>query len=127
VAPLLIAEALIGGKTKELTDKIIEMALAGDPIALRVCIDKILPDAKQRPCTFKLPRFETCADAISALGLIAEGLASGELLPHEAESLSNVVATFVKTIETAMFEERLAMLEHGDDEDNTSRECPYNA
>jgi hypothetical protein len=47
---------------------------------------------------FKLPRLETGADAIAALGLIAGGLASGKLLPHEAESLGNVVAAFVKTI-----------------------------
>jgi hypothetical protein len=107
----LIAEALIGGQAQELTRKAIDLALAGDVIALRLCLERILPVARERPCTFKLPRLETCADATAALGMIAEGMASGKLLPHEAESLSDVVASFVRTIEAAEFESRLAALE----------------
>src|ERR1700756_3119055 len=45
----ILAESLIGGKTKELAEKAIELALKGDPVALRVCIDKILPNARERP------------------------------------------------------------------------------
>jgi hypothetical protein len=49
--------------------------------------------------------------AIAVLGKIAEGLASGKLSPHAAESLSNVVAAFVITIEAVEFESRLIALE----------------
>jgi Family of unknown function (DUF5681) len=122
----LIAEALIGGQTEALARKAISLALAGDTIALRLCLERILPVARERPCSFKLPRLETCTDATAALGLVAEGLASGKLLPHEAESLSNIVVSFVKTIEASTFEERLAALERGDSED-TSQEHKYDA
>jgi Family of unknown function (DUF5681) len=121
----LIAEALIGGQTEELTRKAIDLALAGDIIALRLCLERILPVARERPCTFKLPRLETCADAAAALGLIADGLANGELLPYEAESLSGVVASFVKTVEVAEFENRLAALEKANAD--TTREQRYDA
>jgi Family of unknown function (DUF5681) len=122
----LIAEALIGEQTEELTRKAIDLALAGDVIALRLCLERILPPARQRPCSFKLPRLETCSDAIAALALIAGGLASGKLLPHEAESLGNVVAAFVKTIAAAEFESRLIALEKANAED-ASREHKYDA
>jgi len=122
----LIAEALIGGQTEELTRKAIDLALAGDVIALRLCLERILPAARERPCSFKLARLETCADATAALGMIAEGMASGKLLPHEAESLSNVVASFVRTIEAAEFEIRLAALEKANAE-GTSQEHKYDA
>ena len=112
----LIAEALISGQTEELTRKAISLALAGDTVALRLCLERILPAARERPCSFKLPRLETCADATTALGMIAGGMASGKLLPHEAESLSNVVASFAKTIEATELETRLAALEKANGE-----------
>jgi hypothetical protein len=121
----LIAEALIGGQTEALARKAISLALAGDTIALRLCLERILPAARERPCSFKLPRLETCADATRALGMIAEGLASGKLLPREAESLSGVVASFVKTIEVTEFETRLAALEEKANADATR--VHYNA
>jgi hypothetical protein len=49
--------------------------------------------------------------------MIADGLASGSLLPHEAESLSNVVTAFAKTIEVTGLEDRLAALEQARAED----------
>jgi hypothetical protein len=39
----LAAEALLDGEAEALTRKVIEMALAGDSAALRLCLDRILP------------------------------------------------------------------------------------
>jgi len=41
----LAAEALLDGEAEALTRKAIERALDGDPTALRICIDRILPHA----------------------------------------------------------------------------------
>jgi hypothetical protein len=73
------------------------------------------------PCSFKLPQLETSGDAILALGTIASGLANGKLLPHEAESLSGLVAAFVKTIEISKLDDRLAALEQARVEDAKER------
>jgi hypothetical protein len=54
--------------------------------------------------------------------MIAEGMANGKLLPREAESLSSVVASFVKTLEVTDLEDRLVALEK-----DASREQRYDA
>jgi hypothetical protein len=103
----VLAAALLDKETEQLTRKAIDLALKGDVIALRLCLERILPAARERPCSFKLPKLETCQDATNALAAIVAGMASGELLPHEAESLSNVVNSFMKSIELSEIETRL--------------------
>ena len=48
----LAAEALLDGEAEELTRKAVELALAGDVIALRLCLDRILSPRRERPVTF---------------------------------------------------------------------------
>jgi uncharacterized protein DUF5681 len=38
-----LAEALIDGRAKELVDKAVDMALAGDPTAMRIVMDRLCP------------------------------------------------------------------------------------
>jgi Family of unknown function (DUF5681) len=123
----LIAAALIDGQAEELVAKAISLALEGDPIALRLCLERILPPARERPCTFKLPKLETCQDATNALAMIAEGMASGELLPHEAESLGNVIASFVQTTQLVDLVSRLNSLEAWRSEARTATGSQYDA
>jgi uncharacterized protein DUF5681 len=107
----VLAESLIGKQAQELTQKAIDLALSGDTVALRLCLERLVPPARERPCSYKLPKLETCADATAALGQIAADMASGKLLASEAESLSNIVTSFVKTIEMTELEARLTALE----------------
>ena len=62
----LAAETLLDGEAEALTRKAIELALAGDPIALRLCLDRILPPRRERPLRFVLPKLRSAADASSA-------------------------------------------------------------
>jgi hypothetical protein len=48
-------ETLLDGQAQALTQKAIDLALAGDITALRLCLDRILPVRKDRPVTFDLP------------------------------------------------------------------------
>jgi len=50
------AEAMLDGEVEALTRKAIELALAGDTTALRLCLDRILPPRCERPTSFELPR-----------------------------------------------------------------------
>jgi hypothetical protein len=50
-------------------------------------------------------------DASNALAMIIAAVATGELLPSEGESLSNIVNNFMKSIELSEFETRLVALE----------------
>jgi hypothetical protein len=51
----LLAERLYEERAHELVDKTIELALAGDGTALRVCMDRILAPMRERPVEFELP------------------------------------------------------------------------
>jgi hypothetical protein len=89
----------------------VDLALKGDTVALRLCLERILPPLRKRPCSFKLPKIETLNDASNALAMIIAGASTGELLPSEAESLANVVNGFAKLLELAEIETRLTALE----------------
>jgi Family of unknown function (DUF5681) len=52
----LAAEALLDGKSEALTRKAIDLALAGDTTALRLCLERILPPRKSRKVALELPR-----------------------------------------------------------------------
>jgi hypothetical protein len=59
----LAAEALLDGEAEGLTRKAVEMALAGDTTALRLCLDRILPPRRERPVNFTLPSLRKPTDA----------------------------------------------------------------
>jgi hypothetical protein len=107
----ILAETLLDGETERLTRKCVALALEGEPVALRLCMERVLSPKKSRPLTFKLPVLSTVSDAQNALAALVSGVASGEILSDEAAILSNVINSFVKTLEMAELETRLAALE----------------
>src|ERR1700676_1161621 len=71
----LAAEALFDGEAEGLSRKAIELALAGDVPALRICLDRILPPRRERPVHFKLPPLRSATDAAAALAAITAAVA----------------------------------------------------
>src|SRR5450631_2561963 len=55
-ATTLALESLLDGQATALTQKAIDLALAGDMAALRICMDRILPPRKDRPIAFDSPQ-----------------------------------------------------------------------
>jgi hypothetical protein len=58
----LAVEALLDGEAEVLTRRAIERAKEGDSVALRLCLERILPPRKDRPVSFALPKIESAAD-----------------------------------------------------------------
>ena len=102
----LAAEALLDGEGEMLTRKAIDLALAGDPTALRLCLDRILPPRRERPITFKLPALHSAADSAGAVAAIVAAVAAGELNLSEAAELAKLIETFVRATETTKEFER---------------------
>jgi hypothetical protein len=108
----LAVEALLEGEAEGLTRKAVELALEGDTTALRLCLERIAPPAKERPIeNYKLPKIDTLADALEAIKEIGEHLAEGHLLASEAGALCAVLEQYRKHFETTELEERLVSLE----------------
>jgi hypothetical protein len=107
----LAIEALLDGEAEALTRKAIELGLAGDMMALRLCMDRIVPPRKDRHIAFPLPAMKRPADAADALSAIVSAVSNGELSPSEASELTKLVEGFARVLETVDHEERLRALE----------------
>ncbi len=107
----LAAEALLDGEAEGLTRKAVEMALAGDTTALRLCLDRILPPRRERPVNFTLPSLRKPTDAIDAMAAITNAVSTGEIMPSEAAELAKLVEAFVRTLEANDLDHRLRIIE----------------
>lgn len=105
------ALALLDGEAGALTRKAVEMALAGDTTALRLCLERIAPPRRDAPVQFDLPRMESAMDAAKAAAAVLEAVAAGDLTPTEGAHLMGLVETYRRTLETSELEARVAALE----------------
>jgi hypothetical protein len=88
---------LLDGEALGLTRRAVEAALAGDMLAMKPCLERLLPRRHERPVTFSLP----------------------SLTPSEAATIAGVYETFVRTAgvakEKAAQGSLLRILTAGDD------------
>ncbi len=107
----MAVEALLEGEADKLTRKAVELALAGDTTALRLCLERIAPPRKDRAVAFALPDLAKAEDAFRAMAALVGAVAAGELTPSEASELSRLVEGFTKAIDTHELQQRLTRLE----------------
>jgi hypothetical protein len=98
-------------RPKPWTRKAVELALGGDPAALRLCLDRLIAPHRERLVAFALPRMREPADLAAAMEAMYAAVAQGVLAPAEAAELAKVVDTFAKAIEMRDFNSRLTALE----------------
>jgi hypothetical protein len=102
---------LLDGDAERLTRKALDMAVGGDPTAMRLCLDRIAPARKDRPVPSTLPTLETAADAKNAAAAIVRAVADGDLTPTEAAELSKLLDNFIRVLEATDVQVRLEALE----------------
>jgi hypothetical protein len=107
----LALEALLDGQAEALTQKAIELALAGDITALRLCLDRILPTRKDRPVTFGMPPISSAGDAKAASGALLAAVSEGRLTPNEAAEIGKLIEAYVKAAELTEVLARIDNLE----------------
>jgi Family of unknown function (DUF5681) len=105
------AAILLDGESEALTRRAVELALEGDPTALRLCLERILAPCRERAVKFALPPIESAADIAAAMKAVTSALAGGVIAPGEAGRIAAVVDTFVRAIEASNFERRLRQVE----------------
>jgi Family of unknown function (DUF5681) len=105
------AELLLDGETEALTRMAIELALDGNPAALKLCLERIIPPRRERPVNLGLGPVRGAADLGSTMAAITNAAGQGAITPGEAAELARVVEIFVRAVETSDFEKRLKQLE----------------
>ncbi|WP_374572795.1 hypothetical protein [Phenylobacterium sp.] len=107
----LAVEELLDGEAEKLTRKAIDMALAGDVVALKMCIDRLAPARRDRAVRFRAPKISGPADVPAALAAVFKAVAAGEVTPQEGQALAAIVEKTRGALELAEIDRRLAALE----------------
>jgi Family of unknown function (DUF5681) len=107
----LLAEALLEGEAEKIIRVAVEKALKGDPVALRLCLERMVPRPRDSAVVFELPKLETAADAVAAMAAVLDGVANGRLTPSQAGEIAKIVDSTRRSLEATDFEARLAELE----------------
>jgi hypothetical protein len=102
---------LFDGEAEALSRKAVELALAGDVTALRLCLERIAPPRREAPVKFDLPSMNCATDAASAAAAIVLAVSDGELTPAEGAHVMALVETYRRVLETSDLERRIVALE----------------
>jgi len=86
-----VAESLIQRQTVALTNKALELALGGDRMILRDCLDRIAPRRREPPVDLDLPAIASRPDLRAALTAIADAAASGALTAAQSATLTRML------------------------------------
>jgi len=95
----------------KLVQKVVDLALAGDVSALRICIDRIIPPVRENRLSIALPVVKDVAGCTAAQAKVLKAVTAGELLPGEAESLSALIENQRRGLESHDLAARVLALE----------------
>jgi hypothetical protein len=116
------AQQLLDGEATALSRKAIELALAGDPTALRLCLDRTVAPRRDRSVELSLPPINSAADILGAIKAVADAVGRGGITPGEGFALSQMIESFLRAIDASDFDNRLRQLE---DAQSARRPDPY--
>ncbi len=94
----------------DLVAKTVELALAGDFSALKMCLDRIYPPLKTREEPIMLP-FQPGDSLVKKGDIVIQATAEGEIPPDIAARLLQGLANQARLIETTELTTRIAALE----------------
>ncbi len=107
----LAALSLLEGEAEKITRKAVKMALKGNPIALRICIERLVPPCRERSLRVKMPALKSTEDLPKLTAAILRAVGKSEITPSEATALSTLIMAHARGVEITEFEKRLAAIE----------------
>ncbi|MGE3366915.1 MAG: DUF5681 domain-containing protein [Rhizobiaceae bacterium] len=107
----LAAQALLDGEAEGLARKAIELALAGDTVALRLCLERICPPRRDQPVRIDLPEADTAAAVAQSVAAVIAAVADGSITPDQGATLAGILDVRRKAVETLELERRIDALE----------------
>ena len=102
---------LLDGEGEAITRTAIERAKAGDAVALRLVVERVLPRGRGRAVEIELPAMEKAADLVEGCAAIIDAAAHGELTLGEAREFMALLDGQRKAIESQELAVRVELLE----------------
>jgi hypothetical protein len=112
----LLAQELLDGDGQLIVRKAIEMAKGGEPVALRLCIERIVP-RRAGMVELALPLVRRAEDVAEACAAVIASAAGGEISLQEGREFMQLLESQRKAIETQDLAVRIELLERGADPD----------
>jgi hypothetical protein len=107
---------LLEGDLETITQVCVDKAKEGDLMAIKLILNKLIPNARERRLSIKLPKVEGAANLPSVLAEVLELVNNGELTPGEGQTIAGIIESTRKGIELADIETRLRALEEKSNE-----------
>ena len=105
------AQELLDGEAQALTQKAVELAMGGNVVALRLCLERTVPTRRERSISIELPQVDGAADILKVMSAILGAVGTGEITPSEGRELAAILENYRKGIEMAEIWARLEALE----------------
>lgn len=104
---------LLGDHAEDIMGKLIERARKGDGIALKLCVDRLIPAraARDRTVDVELPDVAAVNDLVAAAAAVVDHAASGRITLSEAKEFMALLEGQRKLVETADLALRIEALE----------------
>jgi hypothetical protein len=91
-------QELLNEHASEVAEKVIELAKAGDPNAMKIVMDRICPVREGAPVTWNLPEIRSAQDIPAACSSVLRALGEGELAPAECLRIVRVLESVAKLL-----------------------------
>jgi len=114
----MAALALLDGESEKLTRKAIDEALNGNMAALTLCINKLIPPAKERPVDILFPEITDGSDLSKLTATLLSAVADGSIDTSQAASLAKIVEIHRNTLELTEIDKRIQKLEESNEKRN---------
>jgi len=116
----VLAQSLLDADAEAIVRKVVRLAKEGDPVALRLCIERIMP-RRERSLSIDMRRIERAHDLVAAVSDVIAAAAAGELTLPEAREFLALLESQRKALETADLAVRIEALEVAASEERRSR------
>lgn len=107
----MLMESLLEEKSEELLRKAVELALAGDVHAMRLCVERILPVRKERLIDLPLAPVTALDQLPGAIASVVQAVGEGRITPGEAETIVNILKVQGDVVSAQELGDRVAALE----------------
>jgi hypothetical protein len=108
-------EQLLEGQAEAVVAKVVEKALEGDRMAMRLVFERLMGSRHERPLTdLDLPTIQSAADGAAVASAILAAAASGKITPAQGLALMQMVDSAVRAFSASEFDQRLRVLEESE-------------
>jgi len=104
-------QELLDRYCEPITQKAIGMAIKGDSMALRLCMERLYPARRGGYVNVRLGKAQTVADLTGIHEQVFKAVANGQITPAEGETLSSILEDRRRLMETTELEARITQLE----------------